>query len=116
MGDSAPHTQGVSRMTQIDTQEIVRLYVEEELSVREIATRYGRSYGKIYGILRKRVLMRPNGRGPARSTEYLKVAEVMRERIGMGDWPPNRKILSQQDLALIFGVGVQTVRDATTHL
>src|SRR5256885_16028456 len=101
MGDSAPHTQGVSRMTQIDTQEIVRLYVEEELSVREIATRYGRSYGKIYGLLRKRVIMRPsNGRGPRRSTEYLKVAEVMRERIVTGDWPPNRKILSQHDLTL----------------
>lgn len=100
----------------IDTQEIVRLYIDEELSVREIATRYGRSYGKIYGILSKRVIMRRSNRGPRPNTEYLMIAGVMRERIVTGDWPPNRKILSQRDLALIFGVGIQTIRDAITHL
>jgi transposase len=101
----------------IDTQEIVRLYIEEQLSVREIANRYGRSYGKIYNLLRNRVIMRPaSGRGQHRSTQYLKVAEIMRERIVSGDWPPNRKILSQNDLALIFGVGLPTIRVAITHL
>jgi GntR family transcriptional regulator len=101
----------------IDTQEMVRLYVDEGLSVREIATRYGRSYGKIYNMLRNRVIMRPSKvRGSRRDTEYRKVAEIIRERIVTGDWPPNRKILSQNELALIFGVGLSTIRVAIADL
>jgi Bacterial regulatory proteins, gntR family len=101
----------------IDTQEIVRLYVAEELSVREIATRFGRSYGKVYGILRSRVVMRPsNGRGPRRNMEYIKVAKIMRDRIATEDWPVGRKILPQEDLAKIFDVRLQTIREAIAHL
>lgn len=96
----------------IDTQEIVRLYVEEELSIREIATRVGRSYGRVYGILRARVVMRT----ARRSGEYARVAELMRERIVNGDWRPNRKILSQEDLSTIFGVRQQVIREAIADL
>jgi hypothetical protein len=101
----------------IDTQEIVRLYVDEELSVRDIATRYRCSYGRIYNLLRARVVMRSSNRsGRRQSTLYLQIAEVMRERIVTGDWPPNRKILSQEDLAKIFGVRHQVIREAELHL
>jgi Bacterial regulatory proteins, gntR family len=101
----------------LDTDEIVRLYVGEEWSVREIATRFGCSYGRIYGILRARVVMRmSNGRGPRRTQEYVKVAGIMRDRIVGGDWRPGRKILAQQDLAKIFDVRHQTIREAVTYL
>src|SRR5947208_2200605 len=102
---------------ELDTQEIVRLYVEEEWSVREIATRHACSYSKIYGMLRSRVVMRSSN-GPGRNRDdmrHLKVAEIMRERIVGGDWPPNRKILAQEDLAKIFGVRIQTIREAVAH-
>jgi DNA-binding GntR family transcriptional regulator len=49
-------------------------------------------------------------------TEYVKIAEVMRDRIVAGDWRPNRKILSQQDLAKIFDVRQQTIREAIAYL
>lgn len=101
----------------LDTKEIVRLYVEEELSVREIATRLMRSYGQIYGILRTRVVMRPStGGGPRRSMEYIGVARIMRRRIVSGDWPVGGKLLSQEDLAKTFGVRLQTVREAIADL
>jgi DNA-binding GntR family transcriptional regulator len=75
------------------------------------------SYGRIYGILRSRVVLRPsNGRGPRRTLEYVKVAEIMRERIINGDWRPGRKILAQQELAKIFDVRHQTIREAIAHL
>jgi transposase len=102
---------------QIDTQEMVRLYVDEEWSVRDIATRFGCSYGRTYGILRSRVVLRrSDGRGPRRTLEYVKVAEIMRERIVAGDWRPGRKILAQQELAEIFDVRHQTIREAVAHL
>jgi Bacterial regulatory proteins, gntR family len=101
----------------LDTREIVRLYTEEEWSVRDIATRLGCSYGRIYGILRARVVMRKSsGKGPRRNTEYLKVAEIMRQLILTGDWRPNRKILAQEDLAKIFDVRHQAIREAVIHL
>jgi GntR family transcriptional regulator len=103
--------------TQLDTQEMVRLYVEQDWSVRDIATRFGCSYGKIYGLLRARVVLRPSGgRGPRRSTEYVKVAEVMRQRIVAGDWPHGRRILTQRELAKVFDVRQQTVREAVADL
>jgi GntR family transcriptional regulator len=102
----------------IDTQEIVRLYAEEEHTVREIADRTGLSYGRVYGLLRSRVVMRNSGRrGRSRdTTEYLRVAEFMHRLIVTGDWPQHRKILAHQDLAKIFDVGEQTIRDAVRHL
>jgi GntR family transcriptional regulator len=101
----------------IDTEEMVRLYIDEEWSVRDIATRFGLSYGRVYGILRARVVMRTSpGRGPRRGTEYVRVAEIMRQRIVTGDWRPNRKILPQQDLAKIFDVRHQTIREAIAEL
>jgi GntR family transcriptional regulator len=101
----------------IDTDEIVRLYVHEEWSVREIATHFGCSYGRIYGILRARVVMRRSGgKGPRRGVEYIKVAEIMRERIVTGDWRPGQKILAQEELARIFDVRHQTIREAVAHL
>lgn len=100
-----------------DTQEMVRLYVEEEWSVRDIATHLGYSYGRVYGLLRARIVLRPsNGKGPRRTTEYVKVAAVMRERIVAGDWPHGRKILTQEELARIFGVRHQTIREAIADL
>jgi transposase len=102
---------------EFSAEEAVRLYVERELSVREIATRFSVSYGKVYNALRARVVMRPsNGPGPRRTDEYIKVAEIMRERIVSGDWEPNRKILSRGDLAKIFDVREQTIREAVAHL
>jgi hypothetical protein len=101
----------------LDTKEIVRLYVEDEWSVRDIATRYECSYGRIYSLLRSRIVLRPSGgRGPRRSQDYLNVAEIMRQRIITGDWPPTRKILTQSDLVRIFDTRHQTVRDAIAHL
>lgn len=103
--------------THPEAQEMVRLYVEEEWSVRDIATRFGCSYGKVYGLLRARVVMRPSGgRGPRRDMEYVKVAEVMRQRIVGGDWPHGRKILTQRELARIFDVRQQTIREAIADL
>jgi DNA-directed RNA polymerase specialized sigma24 family protein len=101
----------------IDTREVVRLYLEEKLSVREIATRLGSSYGRVYGILRNRVIMRmSDGRGPRRSMRYLGVAEIMREHIRSGEWAPNHRVLSQQELARIFDVSHKTVHDALVDL
>jgi hypothetical protein len=101
----------------LDTQEIVRLYIEEALSVREIATRFERSYGRIYGILRTRIVMRTsNGPGRRRDGAYIEVAELMREHIISGHWPPRRKILPQRDLAQIFDVKPQVIREAIAHL
>jgi DNA-binding FadR family transcriptional regulator len=48
--------------------------------------------------------------------EYVKVAETMRERIVTGDWQPGRKIVPQQDLAKIFDVRHQIIREAIAHL
>jgi GntR family transcriptional regulator len=101
----------------LDTGEIVCLYVDKQWSIRDIATRYGCAYSRIYSILRSRVVMRPSGaRGPRRITEYVKVAEAIRERIITGDWRPGRKILAQHELAQIFGVRHQTIREAIIHL
>lgn len=101
----------------IDADEAVRLYVEKEWSVREIAQRFDTSYGRVYGVLRNRVVMRGrNGMGTHAHRERLRVAAVMRERIVTGDWPPNRKILGEQDMARIFDVGVYAVRGAIADL
>jgi hypothetical protein len=101
----------------LDTEKIVRLYVEDEWSVRDIATRYECSYGRIYSLLRSRIVLRPSGgRGPRRTQDYLNVAEIMRQRIVTGDWPPKRKILTQRELTRIFDTRHQTVRDAIAHL
>jgi GntR family transcriptional regulator len=109
--------QGDMSKPPVDTQEVVRLYVEKEWTVREIAQHFGSSYGKIYNLLRNRVVMRrSSGRGPQRTTGHVEVAETIRQRIIEGDWPPNRKILSQPDLARIFGVGHAVIRNAVSHL
>jgi DNA-binding transcriptional regulator YhcF (GntR family) len=101
----------------LDTGEIVCLYVDKEWSVRDIATRYGCAYSRIYNILRSRVVMRPSGgRGTRSTTEYIEIAQIIRERITTGDWKPGHKILAQHELAQIFGVRHQTIREAVTHL
>lgn len=103
--------------TQVNTQEVVRLYVEEEWTVRQIAQHFGSSYGKIYNLLRNRVVMRRSSRsGPRRTMEHVEIAETMRRRIIEGDWPPNCKILSQLELAQIFHVGHAVIRQAIAHL
>lgn len=105
---SAPHPHA---------EEMVRLYVDEEWSVRDIATRFGYSYGRTYNLLRARVVMRRSGgSGPRRTDEYLKVAQIMQQRITTGDWKPGRKILAQHELAKIFDVRHQTIREAIAHL
>jgi hypothetical protein len=102
----------------LDTGEIVQLYIERNGACENIATRFECSYGKIYNLLRARVVMRtsPGKGGVRRTQEYLNVAKIMRERITTGDWPPARKILSQDDLAKIFDVRQQTIREAIAHL
>lgn len=94
--------------------EIVRLYVEEQMSVREIAMRFRTSYGKIYYVLRKREVMERDRSHPTKS--YLKVAEAIRDRITAGEWKPGEKIPSQVELAETFGVSTQTVSAAVSHL
>jgi hypothetical protein len=104
-------------MSNLDTQEMVRLYVQEEWSVRDIATRFELSYGRVYGMLRSRIVLRPSGgRVPRRTQEYVEIAEIMRQRIIGGDWPAGRKILTQRELARIFDVRHLTVREAIAHL
>lgn len=101
----------------IDTQEMVRLYVEEQRSVRDIATRFGRSYGRIYNLLRTRVIMRTSHASrPDRDMEYAKIATTMREHIVGGDWPPGCKLLPQTELAKLFDVPLQTIRYAIADL
>lgn len=99
-----------------DIKEITRLYTDEGLSVRELATRFGCSYGRIYGMLRGRVAMRGTSRGRRRNLEYVRVAEIMRERIVVGHWQPGHKIWPQHELMAAFDVSHQAVRDAITHL
>lgn len=99
--------------TPLDADEIVRLYTQEEKSVREIATRVGGSYGRVYSLLRRRVVMR---KSESSNWEYVKIAGIMRERIAGGDWKPGHKILAQHELAKIFDVGQQTIREAISEL
>jgi Fic family protein len=106
-----------SKIDADETNEIIRLYVDEKLSVRTIATRFDRSYSRIYSLLQSRVVMRKRpGRGPRTTMESVKIAEAMRQLIVTGQWQPNRKILSQQDLAKIFDARQQTIREAIAHL
>lgn len=48
--------------------------------------------------------------------EHLEVARIMRERIIDGGWTAGRKILPEEDLALIFNVSRQTIREAIANL
>lgn len=97
----------------LDIDEIVRLYLDEKQDVRQIATRFGCSYSRVYGILRSREVLRKSRRW---SREYVKVAQIMRERIIAGDWPPGHKILAKPELAKIFDVSLQTIREAVADL
>lgn len=97
----------------LDIDEIVRLYLDEEQDIRQIATRFGCSYSRVYGILRSRAVLRRSGRW---SREYVRVAQIMRENIIAGDWRPGHKILAQPELAKIFGVSHQTIREAVADL
>src|SRR4051812_9671704 len=98
--------------THLDIDEIVRLYVDDEWTVRDIATRFECSYSRIYNLLRSRVVLRrSNGRGPRRTTEYAKIAQIMHELIVTGDWKPGHKILAQHELAKIFDVRHQSIRE-----
>jgi transposase len=101
------------KQMRIDPAEVVRLYVEEEWSIREIADHLGSSYGRVYGILRNRVALRT---AAGRTRRQVAVAETMRARIVGGDWKPRHKVLSPEELAAIFGVGPQTVRLAIADL
>lgn len=96
--------------------EIVRLYVEEELTVREIAERFGTSYARIYHILRTRVQLRPRSAGRARGRKHQEIKEIIRQRIVTGDWKPRHKILNNHQLGQILGVGQQTVEGVIADL
>lgn len=100
----------------IDPDEAVRLYVDQKWSVREVADHLGCSYGRVYGVLRNRVVMRGRNGSRRVNPDRALVADVMRERIVTGDWKPNHKILSEQDIAKIFSVGVHIVRGAVADL
>jgi transposase-like protein len=105
------------RAPELNPREIVRLYVEEELSVREIANQFGTNYARIYHILRSRVTMR--GRGTDRSRrgrKHQEIKEIIRQRIVTGDWQPRRKILNNHQLGQILGVGPQTVEGVIADL
>lgn len=45
-----------------------------------------------------------------------RAAEIMRDRIVCGDWPPGRKILSGDELAAILRVAPETAHLALSHL
>ncbi|GAB3987556.1 hypothetical protein GCM10029978_106830 [Actinoallomurus acanthiterrae] len=58
-------------------------------------------------------------RTPGRSADDVnarRAAEVMRDRIVCGDWPPDRKILSGEELAPILQVDERAVHRALSHL
>jgi transposase len=101
--------------SKIDPEEAVRLYVDKEWSVREIANHLGSSYGRIYNLLRNRVVMR-TARDRGKSEDHTEIAEIIKARIVDGDWETGRKILPIADLARIFGVRQQTVRLAIADL
>jgi transposase len=100
----------------IDPNEVVRLYVDEKWSVRAIAQHFNSSYGKIYGMLRRRVAMRRAGEKSPGDHRHERIAEILRDRIIAGEWKPGHKLLSQEALAGIFGVGPQTVNRAIASL
>lgn len=100
----------------IDPDEAVRLYVDKEWSVREVADHLGCSYGRVYGVLRNRVVMRGRDGGVRAGRDRDRVVEVIRERIVNGDWQPEQKILSEQEMAKMFAVGVHIVRGAVADL
>jgi Fic family protein len=106
------------RQNKVDHNEVVRLYLVEELSVREIADRLGSNYAKIYHILRGRVEMRPPAEERARRTsrKHQEVTETIRQRIVTGDWKPRHKILAYHELAQVLGVGELTVKRALAEL
>lgn len=103
---------------ELDPREIVRLYAEEERTVREIASHLGTSYARVYHILRHRVTTRGRAEERARQKgpKHEQVRETMRERIVTGDWKPRHKILNNHRLAQIFGVGQQTVEAVVADL
>jgi transposase len=105
-------------MMDLDADEVVRLYVEEQRSVREIADHFGTSYARVYHILRYRVQMRSRGEEHLRqkSKKHDQIKETMRERIIGGDWKPRHKILNNHQLAQIFGVGQQTIERVVADL
>jgi hypothetical protein len=107
----------VSRV-ELDPAVVVRLYVEEERSVREIADALGTNYSRVYHILRHRVRMRGRGAERARrqSRKHRQVREVMVARIVGGDWKPRHKVLNNHELAQIFGVGQQTIEGVIADL
>lgn len=106
------------RAPNLNPREVVRLYVEDELSVREIADQLGTNYARIYHILRTRVTMRSRGteRTWRRGKKHREIKEIMRQRIVDGDWKPRHKILNNYQLGQILGVGQQTVERVIADL
>lgn len=104
-------------MSKLPVDEILRLYNAEKLNVRQIADRLGLAYGQVYGVLRKRVVLRKAyNTGPRKVPSYLDVAEAMRQRIIAGNWKPDSKIPPRNDLARAFHVNHQVIRDAADRL
>jgi Fic family protein len=103
---------------ELNPREVVRLYVDEELSVRDIANRFGTNYSRIYHILRTRVTMRSRGTEQARrcGRKHEEIKKIIRQRIVDGDWKPRHKILNNHQLGQILGVGQQTVEGVIADL
>jgi hypothetical protein len=57
---------------------------------------------------------RPNG--DPEELNVRRAAEIMRERIVSGDWPPGRKVLSGDELAPILRVERRAAHRALSHL
>ncbi|MFB9698169.1 GntR family transcriptional regulator [Amorphoplanes digitatis] len=58
------------------------------------------------------MVIEPDGPVPS----YLQLVEILVERIGRGEWPPNRPIPSELQLVQEFGIARGTVRRAIAVL
>jgi GntR family transcriptional regulator len=114
-GDRPMNRHDDEKGTDIEIDEVVRLYDERKWSVRDIADRFGCSYGRIYRILRTHAVMRKPG-SPRQNVDRLQITAIMHRHIITGDWKPNHKLLGEQELAMIFGVGPRIIRRAIADL
>src|SRR5712672_1611298 len=54
--------------------------------------------------------------GDRRPTSHQVVAEILRHRIALGDFPPGSRLPTERELADVLGVGRNTVRAALRQL
>ncbi|SEE05309.1 FadR/GntR family transcriptional regulator [Streptomyces sp. TLI_105] len=57
-----------------------------------------------------------NGAGPRQAPSHAVVADALRQRIALGGFGPGDRLPTERDLAAVFGVGRNTVRQAVREL